>query len=332
MKSCIAFLVLSLAAIVGARALAAGKDAAKGTDELNLTGCFPPEIKTVGVVMPASILGKKKFNAGVSALERAGYKVKLAKRLSFGKLAPLADRVADFEEIWLDPEVDLVLCARGGTGAQDVITKLNWEKLRTRPDQRVLGFSNITMILNAMLREKAGHPFSGSSISHLNYAKGDTCEWLARAIAGKPQPTAQLRALKPGTFEGLPCGGHIALVKLGITMKWHADMTGRVVFLERNNSTNAAGIRRELDEILASGALNAAAGVIFGDVSARAAVKSPEAEAAARDEVERIKRDFAARAPCPVYDGYAYGHIPVSHAIDFRRVVRVSATGEMSWE
>ena len=240
--------------------------------------------------------GKEEVRRRGRALERAGYKVKLAKRLSFSKLAPLADRVADFEEIWLDPEVDLVLCARGGTGAQDVITKLNWEKLRTRPDQRVLGFSNITMILNAMLREKAGHPFSGSSISHLNYAKGDTCEWLARAITAKPHPTAQLRALKPGAFEGLPCGGHIALVKLGIAMKWNADMTGRVVFLERNNSTNAAGISRELDAILASGALN------------------------------------AVRAPCPVYDGYAYGHIPVSHAIDFRRVVRVSTTGEMSWE
>ena len=300
---------------------------------------FPPSVKTVGVVMPASILAKAKFDAGVAALRKAGYAVKVAPRLSFGKVAPVEDRVKDFEEAWLDPEVDLVLCARGGTGAQDVIVKLDWEKLRTRPDQKVLGFSNITMILNAMLKEKAGHPISGPSISQMLYAKGDTFAWLNRTLAGAPQPVAKLRALKPGAFSGLPCGGHIALVKLGIDMKWNADAKGRVVFLERNNSATVEGIRKELEVILTSGFLTGAAGVIFGDVTPGACNRgekgkralSPAELKAARGQVEALKRDFAARAGCPVYDGYAYGHIAVSHAIDFRRVVSVSEDGTMSW-
>ena len=307
---------------------------------LNFSGAFPPEVKTIGVVMPASIQPKKNFDRGVAALKEAGYRVKLAPRLSFDKLAPVEDRVKDFEETWMDPEVDLVLCARGGTGAQDVIVKLDWEKLRTRPNQRVLGFSNITMILNAMLKEKAGHPFSGPTISQLLYAGGDTLAWLARAIAGQPQPPAKLRALKAGAFSGLPCGGHIALVKTGIDMKWNADAKGRVVFLERNPSTTVDGIRRELDAILSSGFLNGAAGVVFGDVTPGAAKKGekgkrrlpPEELAAAREKVEEIKRDFAARAGCPVYDGYAYGHIGVSHTIDFRRRVSVAEDGTMTWE
>ena len=290
---------------------------------LDLSGVFPPEVKTIGVVMPASILAKAKFDRGVDALRAAGYRVKPAPRLSFDKLAPVEDRVKDFEETWMDPEVDLVLCARGGTGAEDVIVKLDWAKLRTRPDQKVLGFSNITMILNAMLKEKAGHPISGSTISQMNYAQGDTFEWLCRTVAGKPQPVAKLRLLKPGKFSGLPCGGHIALVRRGIDMKWNADAKGRVVFLERNNSTAFEGCRQELETILKSGFLNGAAGVIFGDVTLKKATK---------EQVEELKRDFAARAGCPVYDGYAYGHIPVSHAIDFRRRVTVAEDGTMTWE
>ena len=313
---------------------------AAATTALNFSGMFPEEIKTIGVVMPASIQPKRNFDRGVAALEAAGYRVKLAPRLSFDKLAPVEDRVKDFEEAWMDPEVDLVLCARGGTGAQDVIVKLDWEKLRTRPNQRVLGFSNITMILNAMLKEKAGHPFSGPTISQMLYGKGDTFEWLCRAVAGKPQPPAKLRALKAGAFSGLPCGGHIALVKCGIDMKWNADAKGRVVFLERNPSTTVGGIRRELDAILSSGFLDGAAGVIFGDVTPGGAEKGekgkrklpPEELAAARVQVDEIKRDFAARAGCPVYDGYAYGHIAVSHAIDFRRRVSVAEDGTMTWE
>ena len=106
-------------------------------------------------------------------------------------------------------------------------------------------------------------------------------------------------------------------------MKWNADAKGRVVFLERNNSATVEGIRKELDSILKSGFLDGAAGVIFGDVTPKGG---------AREQVEALKRDFAARAGCPVYDGYAYGHVPVSHAIDFRRHVSVSKDGTMTWE
>lgn len=299
--------------------------------------CFPPEIRTVGVVMPASIQPKVRFDAGVEALKAAGLRIKLAKRLNFKTQASAADRAADFEEMWMDPEVDLVICARGGSGSENILPLLDWNRLRTR-DQRVLGFSNITMILNAMAKEKAGHPFSGSSISHLLYAKGDTFEWLKRAIAGDPQPQAKLRAIRPGAFSGLPCGGHIALVRLGIKTNWACDAAGRVVFLERNNSASAKKIAEELDEIAASGWLKDCAGVIFGDVTPgregkgrKRTLSGPEL-AAAREEVARAKRAFVEKIGKPAYDGFAYGHIPVSHAIDFRRKVSVAEDGTMTWE
>ena len=299
--------------------------------------CFPPEIRTVGVVMPASIQPKARFDAGVEALKAAGFRIKLAKRLNFKTQASAADRAADFEEMWMDPEVDLVLCARGGSGSEDILPLLDWNRLRTR-DQRVLGFSNITMILNAMAKEKAGHPFSGSTISHLLYAKGDTFEWLKRAIAGSPQPAVKLRALRPGAFSGLPCGGHIALVRLGIKTNWACDAAGRVVFLERNNSATAKRIAEELDEIAASGWMKDCAGVIFGDVTPGREGKGGKrtltgAElAAAQEEVARAKRAFVEKVGKPAYDGFAYGHIPVSHAIDFRRKVSVAEDGTMTWE
>ena len=299
--------------------------------------CFPPEIRTVGVVMPASIQAKARFDEGVEALKAAGFRIKLAKRLNFKTQASAADRAADFEEMWMDPEVDLVICARGGSGSENILPLLDWNRLRTR-DQRVLGFSNITMILNAMAKEKAGHPFSGSSISHLLYAKGDTFEWLKRAIAGDPQPPAKLRAIRPGAFSGLPCGGHIALVRLGIKTNWACDAAGRVVFLERNNSASAKKIAEELDEIAASGWLKDCAGVIFGDVTPGREGKGGKrtlsgAElAAAREEVARAKRAFVEKIGKPAYDGFAYGHIPVSHAIDFRRKVSVAEDGTMTWE
>ena len=80
-------------------------------------------IRTIGVVMPASVLDRAHFEASVEAVKKMGFQVKPASRLSFDSRASLADRVADFEEIWLDPEVDLVMCARGGSGCEEVVER-----------------------------------------------------------------------------------------------------------------------------------------------------------------------------------------------------------------
>ena len=297
---------------------------------LDFSGCFPTgRIRTVALVMPASIQPKRNFDRGKAALEAAGYKVKVMPRLDFKKVAPVADRVADFEQAWMDPEVDLVLCARGGTGAEDLLDKIDWAKLRTRK-QRVIGFSNITMLLNAMLREKAGHPFSGPSLSQLIYAKPETFPWLAKALAEDgPMPDVKLRALRPGACRGLACGGHITLVLKGVQMGWAADTTGRIVFLE-TSAREPSDVRASLDQLVKSGYFKGCAGVVFGDLAACGPKRKKLAGAelaAARAEMAQIRKDFAARMTCPVYEGYPYGHVPISFAIDFLREKTITADG-----
>ena len=248
-------------------AVVAGMTLALGAAEpkaLDFRGCFPTGVvRTVALVMPASIQAKRNFDSGKAALEAAGYKVKVMPRLNFKKVASVEDRVADFEQAWMDPEVDLVLCARGGTGAEDLLDKLDWAKLRTR-NQRVLGFSNITMLLNAMLKEKAGRPFSGPTLSQLIYARPETFAWLSKAIGEeKPMPDVKLRPLRPGACKGPACGGHIALVLKGIQMGWAADTKGRIVFLETSIRepfcpiSSSSSMARQIWCIISSGATQA---------------------------------------------------------------------------
>ena len=297
---------------------------------LDFRGCFPTGVvKTVALVMPASVYNKRNYEYGKAALEAAGYKVKAMPRLNFKKVASVEDRVADFEQAWMDPEVDLVLCIRGGTGAEDLLDKLDWAKLRTR-NQRVLGFSNITMLLNAMLKEKAGHPFSGPTLSQLIYAKPETLSWLSKTVAEeKPMPDVKLTPLRPGACKGLACGGHTALVLKGIQMGWAADTKGRIVFLE-TSVREPSVIRKTLDDIVASGYFNGCAGVVFGELTPGGPNRKKltgAALAAARAEVAKIRRDFAAKMTCPVYEGYPYGHVNKSFTIDFLREKTITAEG-----
>ena len=318
----------SFAAVV--LGLAFGAAAQPPSASLDLAGCFPTGcIRTVALVMPASIQPKRNFDRGKAALEAAGYKVKVMPRLNFKTVAPVADRVADFEQAWMDPEVDLVLCARGGVGAEDLLDKLDWAKLRTRK-QRVLGFSNITMILNAMLKEKAGHPFSGPTLSQFLYARRPAFDWLRKAFAEDgPMPDVKLRALRPGACSGAACGGHIVLVLKGVQMGWAADTEGRIVFLE-TSPLEPSVARATLDELVTRGYFEKCAGVVFGDLAVSGPNRkklSGEAYRNAKAEMEQIKKDFAAKVTCPVYDGYPYGHVPVSYAIDFLRKKTITADG-----
>ena len=280
-------------------------------------------VETIGVIMPASILNRTTFDTAYSYLTNAGYRVKLAPRLNFEHLATAEERARDLEDTWLDPEVDLVLCARGGSGAEDTVRAVDWEKLRSRPDQKLLGFSNITMILNAMDKKGVGHPFSGSSMSHLCHAEGDTAEWLRRTLAGEPLSPRKLRPVKPGAFSGRPCGGHIHYVARGLETGWNTDWSGRVVVLERNKSAGKEKVRKELAEILASPELKKCAGIIFGDLSLKGGTKK---------DSEELIAEFAAASPVPVYAGLEYGHIPVMHALDFRRGLSVSEDGVLTFD
>ena len=297
---------------------------------INLTAAFPANVKTIGVVMPASIFPKQSFDAISAALVRAGYRLKVAPRINFENVAPAADRAKDFEEAWMDPEVDLVLCARGGKGSEEILPLLDWNRLRTRK-QKVLGFSNITCILNAMAKEDAGEPFSGPTMSQFRYCDVPTLTWLNATIAREKMPEVKLLPLRGGACEGLACGGHISLFRAMVKADRVPSAKGRIVFLECVNRAPEA-VKGELAELVARGYFKDAAGVVFGDITPSKRGSKGHAQRGFAEQVAEIKRTFAEQVTCPVFDAYPYGHVSRSFAIDFNRRHRITAEGVLTLE
>lgn len=301
----------------------------------DFTGVFPASVKTIGIVMPASVYDKTKFDQGVEAIKAAGYKVKLAPRLKFAELASPAERAADLVDVWTDADVDLVFCARGGSGVEKIVPYLDWARLRKRPNVFFLGFSDITVLHNAFLKQKVGHPISGPTMSSIPRSTKGTKVWLNRAIAGEAQPPVKLHALKPGAFEGLPCGGHAHRFSVALRMGFSVEPKGKVVFLESECSIGLKRLRETLDYLVDSGSMDGVVGVIFGDMTPGSGMAvnelTGEALVAAKAEVEKMKREFAEKVKCPVYDGLDYGHGNVNLAIDHLRKVSVDVDGIMRW-
>ena len=291
-----------------------------------LDGLFPPDVRTVGIVLVSSPFDPAKLSAATNALTAAGYRANVAPNVALAHRAPPAERARLLEEAWLDPQNDILWFARGGDGAADVVPLLDWERLRARPDLRAVGFSDVTLLLNAMLAKGVGHPLSGPMVSALSYWNHDSRSWFAAMLRGAPLPRAAVDVLhRSETGEdvsGLPMGGHLERVHRLFKSGLFPSSKGRVVFLECTAKYPPGQIRQCLEELRDGGAFADASAVVFCDFRH----KGPD-----REEIDAFLPSFAATLPCPVFSGYPYGHCPDSRLLDFRRAVSISADGAVDW-
>lgn len=110
----------------------------------------------IRVVAPAgSILGREDTIAqGIEQLRRAGFDVEWRHDLYANSersyLAASDDvRSRDFIDALEDPRVDIVWCARGGSGCGRILQDID-VKAKDLPPKWVIGFSDITSILNLL--------------------------------------------------------------------------------------------------------------------------------------------------------------------------------------
>ena len=216
-----------------------------------------PEIVTIGLVSISTLIPHDQLDAGTNILIRAGYRVKVAPNVAQCCMAPPAERARLLEEFWLDPEIDLLLFARGGEGAVDVVPLLDWERLRARPDMPVMGFSDITVLLNAMLAKGVGHPISGPMLSYATRLTPEARDWSHRVLRGEELPVIVLSPILPrppcgvagsprrGAEGALPMGGHVTRLHWLFTNGLAPSASNRVVFLECTAATAASSTARQ---------------------------------------------------------------------------------------
>ena len=291
----------------------------------DFTGVYPESVKTIGLVAMSSVMPQKKLVEGTNLLAKAGFKVKVMPNVPKRTVEPPEVRARLFEQAWMDPEVDLLLFATGGQGAIDVVNIIDWDKLRSR-DMRVIGFSDLTLLVNTMLAKKAGHPYSGPVLTTMLYSTKATLKRIHDALAGTP-PSAKLTPVKPvsAPVKGTAMGGLLDRIRRMAESGTLPDTAGKVVFIE---CTSKYKDRSEevLGQLVEKGVFSNAAGVVicsFNDSNPKS--RMPKKEVAA------LLERFAAKVPCPVFKGFPYGHVSETSLIDFRRELTISPDGLLEW-
>ena len=291
--------------------------AEKSRNDQRFAGVFPPGVKTIACISPASYPGSAAHKRGIALIRKTGLNIKILPHAFTppepGKTgAPVKDRLADFYAAWNDPEVDMILCVRGGRGCQELLEKLDWSKLKPRKELYLQGYSDVTQITAAMLHKGYGRPVAGPMAGSMPGLTPDSIKEMKAMYHGEQVGPIPVRPLVPGDCVGLPLVGLLSRLAWVADSGYCPDTAGRIIFIEGVASTPEK-VRADLQLLLNRKFFTRAKAVVYchflrcGD---------PE-------KVDSILREFAPKFGVPVYRGFPFGHSSRCFTIDFSRPVEI---------
>ena len=298
--------------------------AENSSDELRYAGVFPPQGRSIAFISPGYYPGEAAHRRGIELVEKAGSKVKIMpdafKKPEEGKhSAPLADRLADFYAAWNDPEVDMIVCVRGGWGSRALLANLDWDRLERRPELIFQGFSDITLITSALLAKGYGRPVAGPNAGSMASLRPPFIAEMKAMHHGEAVGPYKLEALVPGDCSGLPLVGLLDRLCRLSEGGYCPDIRGRIVFIEDVRDTTEE-IREQLQSLLECKFFDGAVGVVLCSF----------VQCGEPSEIDAVLAEFSPKFGVPVYCGFPFGHTPECATIDFCRKVIIE-NGELAF-
>ena len=232
----------------------------------------------IGIIAPGSAVSDP--NDLLRAEEIAGLlKVNavFAKNLKDGKgykTRTVKERLDDIHEMFSDKSVKAVFSIRGGYGSARLLKELDYKLIGNNP-KILLGYSDITALHLAVNR------YSGLITYHGPLLLSPFTEWtfdhLKKVIMTKekigklenPGKTDGIRKMFPtrtvysGKAKGRLTGGNLSIISSLMGTPYEMETKDRIVFIE-DVGESPYRIDRMLTQLILSGKLQKAAGVIIG--------------------------------------------------------------------
>jgi muramoyltetrapeptide carboxypeptidase len=227
--------------------------------------------ETVGVIAPSGVVDPRELAAGIKRVEAMGFRVTVGRnvqRTHRYSAGTDRERAEDLHEMFSDPEVRAVLCARGGYGATRLLPMLDEVLLKDNP-KILVGSSDVTALL-VYLADRVGLvAFHGPMIAP-NFGRNPTAlsrEGFLRALcpsdAGGRIRMEGLESLRKGSARGRLTGGCLSLLCALLGTPYEPDTRDAVLFLEDVNEAPYR-IDRMLTQLRTAGKLDGVRGLIFG--------------------------------------------------------------------
>jgi muramoyltetrapeptide carboxypeptidase len=265
----------------------------------------PPSIRPgalVALVAPASPFDRQELFRGLAWL-RTRYRIRVHSRI-FARAGYLAGddahRASELASAMRDPEVEAIVCARGGYGAMRILDALPWTEFGKHP-KWIAGFSDVTA-LHVIANAQGIATIHAPNVTGLGRSITPR-ERLAfvGALEGQPVPAWRaLQVIRGGRVRGPVVGGNLALVAAMAAANRLVVPEGALIVLE-DVTEKPYRIDRMLTSLLLGGHLARAGAIVFGSFTQ--CDPGPDGVT-----VDQVLRDRTSSLSIPVVAGAPFGH------------------------
>ena len=265
----------------------------------------------IGIISPSYWLSEDHLRRTASYLEANGYRLKFGSSnlLRWGPFAGHPqERADDIHRMFSDPEINVVICARGGYGANRVLPLIDYELIKENP-KIFIGYSDITAYLTSITQKTGLITFHGPMlVSYKKRFVKYNFELMEQVLKGTKEVKIEYpkalspKVLKLGTATGPLWGGNMTLLvnRLGTTD--HLDTNGVILFLEDLDEYLYA-FERMLVQMRTAGLFDHIKGLIIGELD-----EFKDQEVPFERNTDQIVMDICGDLDIPIVSNFPCGH------------------------
>lgn len=222
------------------------------------------------------------------------------------------ERADDLNAAFKDPDIDGIICIRGGYGSMRILPLLDEKMIRRNP-KVLMGFSDITALLVGITKRCGFVTFHGPNA--LTSDDAFSMESMVRAVTKaepmgeilQPSPLPseryELTTLAEGRGRGRLIGGNLTLLAHLVGTPWAADLKDSILFIE-DVSEAPYRLDRMLSHMRLAGAFKKCRGIVVGQFA-----RCDEADPDSAWKVADVMKDRLSDLGIPVVSGWAIGHV-----------------------
>ncbi|HIN26660.1 MAG TPA: LD-carboxypeptidase [Candidatus Marinimicrobia bacterium] len=231
-------------------------------------------------------------------------------------------RADDLNNMFADPNIDAIFCARGGYGANRVLPLLNYDLIKENP-KIFIGNSDITAYLTSITQKTEIITFHGPmlvSYKHgfIEYNFDQMMKVLTstKNIVINPPAEFDPHILKKGTAKGPLWGGNLSLVMNRLGTDGQINTTGCILFLE-DLDEYLYSFERMLVHLQTAGVFNNINGLIIGEL-----IDMKDQEISFGKSTDDIIMEICGTMDIPIVTNFPCGHgkyqatLPISLPIE----------------
>jgi muramoyltetrapeptide carboxypeptidase len=278
----------------------------------------------LGIVAPAGPVDREALEKGLKVLKRLGFKVLVGEHvLSRDRFLGGSDdeRAEDLLAMFKNPEVQGIICARGGYGVNRILHRITPKLVRQNP-KAVIGASDITLLLLHLYQRCGLVGFHGPMVaanfgSHpMRASRKQFIDLVAGKLDGKKLSFPKAKVLHSGKAKGILTGGCLTLLCRSLKTPYEIDTRDKILFMEDVNESpyRLDGMLWQLQK---AGKFKDVRGIILGEMV------GCHPKSAKEGTLQDVYREVFGELNVPIVSGLPIGHgkemwtLPIGLSADF---------------